>query len=146
MPKRLNDQVVAKPAVAVSAGSTAAALAVVATKVNGTGFSRARFIFNMGNAGSTASLSAGLGVWQAATSGATYALITGASGAAVTSGVLSGGLGNIVVIDVPIDGANPWLQMSGSFVSATPAHGAIVELYDSINRPPTTAENQVVVV
>lgn len=146
MPRRLNDEIVATPAVANSAGSTAAALPIVATKVNGTGFSRARFIFQMGSAGTTASLSAGLGVWQASTSGATFALIAGGSAAAITSGVLSGGAGNIVVIDVPIGSATPWLQMSGSFVSATPTHGAVVELYSGVNRPPTTAENQVVVV
>ena len=140
--KRLNDSIVAKQAVAVSSGGAAAA--VIATKVDTTGFSRARFVFNFSNAGSTASLSTGLGVYKASTSGATYALV--ASAVAVTSGVVSAGANNIVVIDIPTDAANPWLQMSGSFVSATPAHGAVVELYGSINRPPTTAEQQVIVI
>ena len=141
MPKRLNDQIVAKPAVAVSAG--AGPIPIVATKIDGTGFSRARFIFQMGSAATTGSLSTGLGVWKAATSGATYSLV--ASAAAITSGVLSGGAGNIVVIDVPINSATPWLQLSGSFDSTGAAHSAIVELYSGINRPPTQAENQVVV-
>lgn len=143
MPKRLNDQVVARPAVANSAGSTAAALPIVATKIDGTGFSRARFVFQMSDTGTTASVSAGLGVWQAATSGATYSLIT--SAAANTSGTLSGGANNIIVIDVPISSGTPWLQMSGSFVSATPLHSALVELYDNINRPPTSTALQVIV-
>ena len=56
-----------------------------------------------------------------------------------------GGAGNIVVIDVPINSATPWLQLSGSFDSTGAAHSAIVELYSGINRPPTQAENQVVV-
>ena len=141
MPKRLNDQVDVRPAVALSAGG--APQAIVATKIDGTGFSRARFIFVMGSAATTASLQAGLGVWQAATSGATYALIT--SAAAVTSGVLSGGANNTIVIDVPIGSATPWLQLSGGTTSTGVVHGAIVELYDSINRPPTQNANQVVV-
>ncbi len=145
MPKRLNDSIVAKQAVAVSAGVNAG-LPIVGTKIDGTGFSRARFIFQLAAAATTASLSTGLGVWQASTSGATFALITGASAAAVTSGVLSGGANNIVVIDVPIGSANPWLQLSGSINQTGAAHSAIVELYSGINRPPTTAEQQVIVV
>jgi hypothetical protein len=144
MPRRLNEQAVAKDAVVVSAGGAPAVVA--ATKVNATGFSRARFIFKMSNAATTGSLSTGLGVWQAATSGATFALVTGGSAAAVTSGALSGGENNIVVIDIPISAGTPWLQLSGSFVSTTPPHSAVVELYHGINRPPTQAENQVVVV
>jgi len=143
MPKRLNDIVVAKPAVANNAGSAPAP--IVATKIDGTGYSRARFIFQMGSAASTGSLSTGLGVWQAATSGATFALITGASAAAVTSGVLSGGANNLVVIDVPIGSATPWLQLSGSMVATGPMYSGIVELYSGINRPPTQAENQIIV-
>lgn len=142
MPRRLNDRIVTKDAVANSGGA-ATGIPIVATKVNATGYSRARFTFKMSNAATTASLSTGLGVWQASTSGATYALIT--SAAANTSGTLSGGANNIVVIDVPVDSANPWLQMSGSFVSATPAHSAEVALYGGVNRPPTQAELQVVV-
>ena len=145
MPRRLNEQVVAKQAVAVSAGGAAGA-AIVATKVDATGFSRARFIFNIGNPAGTGSLQTGLGVYAAATSGATFTLITGASAAAVTSGVLSGGANNIIVIDVPVSSASPWLQASGSFLNVTPAHGGVVELYSSVNRPPTQAEQQVVVV
>jgi hypothetical protein len=144
MPRRLNDSIVAKQAVAVSAGG--APQAIVGTKVDGTGFSRARFIFQMGAAATTASLSTGLGVWQASTSGAAFARITGASAAAVTSGVLSGGGANIIIIDVPIASANPWLQLSGDTTSTGVAHSAIVELYSGINRPPTQAENQVIVV
>ncbi len=141
--RRLNEQVIAKPAVAISTGGAAAA--IVATPVNATGFSRARFIFNMASGAGTGSLQAGLGVGQATTSGATFALIAGATAAAVTSGVLSGGANNVVVIDVPVIPTKPWLQLSGSFLAATPAHGAVVELYNSVNRPPTQAENQVIV-
>src|SRR5690349_11661811 len=142
--RRLNYILVEKPAVTMNAGSAPAP--IVATKIDGTGFSRSRFTFKLGGAATTGSLSTGLGVYQAATSGGTFTLITGASAAAVTSGVLSGGANNLVVIDVPIGSANPWLQLSGSMVSTGPAYSAIVELYGSITRPPTSAENQVIVV
>lgn len=144
MPRRLNDQVVEKEAVAVSGGG--APLPIVATKIDGTGFSRARFKFHFAAAATTASLSTGLGVWQAATSGATFALIAGASAAAVTSGVISGSANPIIIIDVPISPSTPWLQMSGSFNQTGNAHAASVELYHGVNRPPTHTEQQVIVV
>lgn len=143
MTKRLNDIAVAKVAVAASAGG---ALPVVATLIDVTGFGRARFLFNFGNgAATTGALSTGLGIWKAATSGATYALITGASAAAVTSGAISV-LSPLIVIDVPTDSANPWLQVSGSFTSTAVPHSATVELYHGVHNPPTAAANQVVLV
>jgi hypothetical protein len=145
MARRLNDKIVAKQAVAVSAGINAG-IPIVGTKIDGTGFSRARFIFNFTNAATTASLVAGLGVWQASTSGAAFAQVAGASAAAVTSGVISGGANNIIVIDVPVASATPWLQLSGSFGQTGAAHAATVELYSGINIPPTQAEQQVIVV
>ena len=141
MPRRLNDSIVAKEAIANSTGPAAAAL--VGTAVDATGFSRARFVFHFGANGSSASVSTGLGVWQAATSGATFALITSAN--AITSGVLSAGAQNIVIIDVPTSSGTPWLKASGSIVQAGTPHGAIVELYGAINRPPTSVAVQVVV-
>src|SRR5690349_19443969 len=129
MPRRLNDSIVAKQAVAVSAGVNAG-LPIVGTKIDGTGFSRARFIFQLANSATTASLSTGLGVWQASTSGAAFALVAGASAAAVTSGLISGAANPIVVIDVPIKSATPWLQLSGSINQTGAAHSAVVELYN----------------
>lgn len=143
MPRRLNEQILAKPAVAVSAGG--APQAIVGTKVDGTGFSRARFIFQMGSAATTASLSTGMGVWAASTSGATFARVANGSAAAVTSGQLSGGANNIIIIDVPISSGTPWLQLSGDTTSTGIAHSAVVELYSGVNRPPTSSELQVVV-
>ena len=142
MPRRLNEQADAKTAVVNSAGS-AAGLPIGATKINATGYSRARFVFSMSNVAGTGSLQTGFGVYEASTSGATYSLVT--SGVANTSGVISGGANNIVIVDVPVDGTYPWLQVSGSFIGVTQPHGCVVELYDSINRPPTQAELQVVV-
>lgn len=138
--KRLNDLADVKVAVAASAGSVAA---LVATKVDATGFGRARFIFNVGNgAATTAALSAGIGVWQASTSGATYAEISGSTMAAVTSGTLSS-TSVTMVIDVPTSAGTPWLQVSGgSMLSTGVPHSCVVTLYNGLNRPPTSPSHQ----
>ena len=143
--RRLSDQTLISEAVAVSGGVNAG-LPIVGTLINATGYSRARFIFSLASKAGTGSLSTGLGVWQASTSGATFALIAGASAAAVTSGLISAGGNNQIIIEVPVAGATPWLQLSGSINQTGAAHSAIVELYGGINRPSTHSELQVVVV
>lgn len=139
--RRLNDQIDAQ--VAVSGSNWAAAITGI--KKDSTAFGRARFIFQFGPQSATsASLSTGLGIWKAATSGGTFAAIAGASLVAVTSGVLGG---NVMVIDVPTDSANPWLLVSAaSIISTAIIMSAVVEFYNGINRPPTASPQQVVVV
>lgn len=141
MTKRLNDIMNVTQALENSAWAPGG---VAGTKVNATGYGRARFVFSFGaNGGTTAALSAGLGVWQASTSGATFAAIANGSLAAVSSGVLSK---NVMVIDVPVAPATPWLLVSGGSVLSTAINAsAIVELYQSPNRPQTTLAQQVVV-
>jgi len=131
-------------AVAASGGQVGA---LVGTKVDATGYSRAHFIFNFGNgAATTAALSAGIGPWQASTSGATYAAIASASLAAVTSGVLSS-TSVTLEVDVPISAGTPWLLVSGgSLLSTAVPHSCVVELYNGINRPPTASSTEVVTV
>lgn len=144
MAKRLNDIADVKTAVAASAGIVGA---LVGTKINTTGYSRARFVFNFGNgAATTAALSSGIGIWKAATSGATFASIASAVLAAVTSGILSSASATMV-IDVPTDASNPWMLVSGgSMLSTAIPHSAIVELYDGINNPPTSSAQQLVTI
>lgn len=142
MPRRLNDLIDVREAIGVSAAGAPAA--IVGTKVNGAGYSRARFIFQMAKSATTGSLSTGLGVWQASTSGAAYALA--ASAVAVTSGGISGNANPVVVIDIPINSASPWLQMSGSFTQTGVSHSAVVELYNGVNRPPVSTAQQIVVI
>jgi hypothetical protein len=139
MTKRLNDFVNVTQALENSAW---AAGTPVGTLINATGYGRARFVFSFGaNSGTTAGLSSGLGVWGASTSGATFSNIT--SMAAVTSGVLSN---NVMVIDVPVTPATPWLKVSGGSVLSTAINAsAIVELYASVSRPKTSLAQQVVV-
>jgi len=111
--------------------------------IDGTGFTRARFIFNFAaNAGTTAALSSGLGVWNASTSGATFTLQGSMS--AVTSGVLGS---NIMIVDVPIVPASPWMKVSGgSILSTAITNSCAVELYQPVGRPPSATPQQIVTV
>lgn len=142
MSGRLNDYLDVKNAVAPNTGPTGALTGIA---VNATGYSRARFVFSFAsNSSTSAALSAGIGVWQASTSGATFSAITNASLAAVSSGVLGG---NTMVIDVPTSAGTPWLKVSGgSILSAAIANSCVVELYSGVNNPPTASTQQVVVV
>ena len=142
MPKRLNDMIVAKQAVLPTA--TSGALTPIA--IDATGYSRARFIFSFGSgAGTTAAVAAGSAAWQASTSGATFIPITGADLPATTSGLISGNA-RIFIVDVPVSPSYPWLKASGTINSSTINNSCVVELYDGVNRPPSSPEYTVVVV
>ena len=138
--KQLEDIVDVKLAVANSVTSTT----LVGTAVDTTGFSRARFVFNLGGVAEIGAVNASsVGIWRAATSGGTYAAIGGAYLAAITSGAISAA-GCVAVIDVPTAAANEWLKVSGSLTSSNMYHSATVELYNGINRPPTSSAQQIV--
>ena len=142
MPRRLNDSIVARQAIAPTV--TSGALTGIA--VNGTGYSRARFVFQFGSgSGTTAALAAGSAAWQCATSGGTYTPITGADLAAVSSGVMSGA-NNVMIVDVPISPSYPWLKASATVNSSIINNSCVVELYNGVNRPASTPEQQAVVV
>lgn len=142
MPKRLNDMIVAKQAVLPTI--TSGALTPIA--INATGYSRARFIFSFGSgAGTTAAIAAGSAAWQASASDGTYTPITGADIPATTSGLISGNT-HIFIVDVPVSPSSPWLKASGTINNSIINNSCVVELYDGVNRPPTSPEYTVVVV
>jgi hypothetical protein len=142
MASKLHERIDAKVAIAASVASTA----IVATKIDTTGFSRARFVFTLGGQAGIGALSASqLKIWKATTSGGTYTSIASAELGAITSGVLSAGA-VAAVVDVPTDPTSPWLQVSGSLAASNLYHAAVVELYGGINRPPTASTNQIVTV
>ena len=142
MAKRLNDFVDVKTAVVNS--TTDGALVGVA--VDCTGYSRARFIFNFGEgSATTAAVSGNIGIYQASTSGATFSAISSASLATRSSGIISATNINCVV-EVPLDATYPWLKVSGNISSTSLRHSCVVELYDGINRPPSSSANQLVTV
>jgi len=124
------------------APNTGPAGALTGIAVDGTGFSRARFIFNFGANAGTVAVSSGIGVWNASTSGATYSLV--GSLAAVTSGALGS---NLMVVDVPIAGASPWMKVSGGSILTGPiTNSCVVELYNPISRAPSATPSQVVTI
>jgi hypothetical protein len=140
--ERLNDRVDVKAVIANSVSSTT----LVSSKIDTTGFGRARFIFSFGGTAGIGRVDANaINIWKASTSGGTYSSIASATLAAISSGVLSAGQA-VAVIDLLTDSANPWLQVSGSVTSSNLHHSAVVELYSGINLPPTSSANQVVTV
>ena len=138
--RTMEDYVVTYPAVAPAV--TSGALTGIA--VDATGYTRARFVFHFGANTSTAALSAGGGVWNASTSGATYTSMSTAVLAAVSSGVLGS---TIMVVDTAVTAAKPWLKISGATITlATVGVSATCTLYNGLIRPPTQSEQQIVVV
>jgi hypothetical protein len=112
-----------------------------AKKINGSGYSRATFIFNLGVPLAGASFNAS--IWNAATSGDTFTVIAGAALAQMTSGATS----CVAVLDVLINESYPWLFVSGSGVgnSDWPA-GAVVILNQGITHKAATGPQQIVTV
>ena len=123
---------------AVSASSTLGLLE--ATEVDATGYGRARFIFSLGSGlATTASISAGGGVWQASAAGGTFAEVSGTSMAAITSGLISSDTPTIVEIDVPVAPGYPYLKLSSySVLSTGIPHSVICQLYKGVDRPDAT--------
>lgn len=138
--KTLEDYVVTNPAIAPAV--TSGALTGIA--VNATGYTRARFTFHFGENTNTAALTAGAGVWQASSSGATYSSKPTAVLAAVSSGLLGS---TIMVVDTAVDQAYPWLKISAATITlGTIGVSATSILYNGINKPPTHTEQQIIVV
>jgi hypothetical protein len=140
--KKQSDMTDVRQAVAPNTGPVGGLTGIA---IDGTGFTRARFIFNFAaNALTTAALSAGIGVWQSDATGGTYTAKSGASLAAVTSGVLGS---NTMIVDVPVVAATPWMKVSGgSILSAAIANSCVVELYQPVGRAPTATPQQIVIV
>jgi len=139
MGPKLHELADARIGVAATAGSVAE---LVGTACDATGYSRARFVFSFGNgAATTGALSAGIGVWESATSGGTYTSRASAALAAVSSGVLSGA-SKIMIVDVPVSTAKPWLKVSGgSNLSTAVPHSCVIELYDADTYDPDVLDN-----
>ncbi len=137
----LDDYADTRLAVAVNTGPVGA---ITGIKVDGTGYRRARFTFTFGVPTTSANLSAGAGIWNAATSGGVYAQITGASMAAISSGAISSA---VAIVEVRVDPAKPWLLVSNmSMVSSDCANSATVTLYEGERNPPSVSTPQQIVV
>jgi len=108
--------------------------ALTGVKINATGADRVAFIFSFGIPLADAAVSSGLGIWQAATSGATYER-AGASFGALTSGAING---VTAVLDVNVDKSKPWLLVSGQMDSSNCPLSVVAVLDNYENRPPTS--------
>lgn len=112
------------------------------SSINATGYDRATFIFGVGtNESVDAFLSSGILVWQASTSGATYAAMAGASfGTHITGGASKANY----VIDVDVSPSYPWLRVSASNCSSTGFYSVLCVLRTPERMPPTSLSGQIV--
>ena len=104
--------------------------AVAGTMIDATAFRRAHFVFTFGTPLAGASILSGAGIWNASTSGATFALQTDAQFA--SSFTTAQGSNAVAIIDTVVDAAKPWLLVSGLTVSGSNFPCAvIVQLYNA---------------
>lgn len=138
--KKFEDYMAAQTAVAPVTTSGA----LTSIPIDATGWDRATFIFTFGTplaTVSSAKLVAGVGVWQATSSGATYARMADASFGALTSGALSN---NEHVIDVNVDQSYPSLIISGSVDSSNIPLACVCVLRTPNSAPPTSLSGSIV--
>lgn len=136
--KKFEDYRVSTLAVAPIADTSGA---VTSIAINATDWDRATFHFAFGTPSENASVSAGLGVWQASTSGAAFARVKDASFGAISTGI---GSNAVHVIDINVDQSYPWLIVSGTLDSSFWPLACICELSTPKNLPPTKLAYQIV--
>lgn len=118
--------------IAVAPVTTSGAL--TSSAIDATEFDRATFHFAFGTPLANAAVVAGLGIWQASTSGATFARVTSASFGAITTGSFSNA--NFVV-DVNVNQSYPWLIVSGAVSTSNVPLACVYVLRSAANKPPT---------
>lgn len=125
------------PAVPATAGSVAAFTAV---EVNGTGYSRACFVVDLGTAASGGTFDCK--VTNSDVTGGTFHDVTGA---ALTQVTKAAGDGKVEIIDMPITTDHPILKLSGSVGTGAWPNSAICILYNGSRiNPPTQAAGQTI--
>lgn len=128
-----------KVAQAVSPVSNAAG-AVTATEINCTGYGRVLYAINNGTSGA-ATASCAVSIWESATSGGTLSLI---SSSLMTIG--TAGLGELYLIDVPVNTAKLYQKVKATFADSWGNLGAAAILYAGSGLYPKTQENTATVV
>lgn len=105
-----------------------------------TGFDRHAVVVNVGTFEySTASVNAS--IWESATSGGTYTVISGS-----LTTISSTGRGEATYIDVPVSSSKVYQKLIASGANGYTTVGAISILYDGSSKYPKTQENTATVV
>lgn len=115
--------------------------ALTSRYIDATAWNRATFVFSFGTPSANASVVAGLGVWQATTSGATWARVTGASFGAISTGI---GSNATHVVDIRVDQTYPALIVSGALASSYWPLSCSCILSEPQSKPPTASSYQIV--
>ena len=105
------------------------------------GFSRAQHIINLGTMQHNTATSVTASVWESATSGGTYTLISG-----TLTTMATGGTSEAYVIDVPVSSTKVYQKCISTANDGWCAVGAVAVLYGGSRGNPPTSENTAVVV
>ena len=133
--ERLTDYV--KPVKSVAA-LVPSSTAITATAVDASaGFDRVCHIIQLGAFGATSTFDAE--VLESAATGGTYTKITGAD----MTGLVSGGAGKTVIIDVPVNSAKPFQKLRGTAGVSTVGLAAIALMYNGSRTLPTDDDSAV---
>lgn len=125
------------PAIPATAGSVAAFTAV---EVDGTGYSRACFVIDLGTAAASGTFDCK--VTNSDVTGGTFHDVTNAALAQVLK---AAGDGKVELIDMPIAGDHPILKLDGSVGVGAWPNSAICILYNGSRiDPPTQAAGQTI--
>ena len=119
-------------AVAPSAGAVATYTPI---EVDGTGFDRVKWIIATGAAGAGAS-TISFKVQSSATTGGTFADVSGAASAGLTK---AANASKIQVYDMPVDPAKPFMKAVGAVGTDTLANCIVAELYNGRSFPVATS-------
>lgn len=128
------------------ANGTGAIWTPVAVDCTG-GFDRAMIVVSRGNPEGTIQGLVSASVYKSATSGGSYALVSGSLGTAGTLAGTSGGNNTALIVDMAVDPAAPFLKIYGTGAStsgtaAIPATATVL-LYRGTRSMPPTQDNAV---
>ncbi len=101
--------------------------AMTAIPLNCTGYGRVKYTFNLGTSLAGGSFNAS--IFNASTSGATFTAITSGSLAVISSVSTP----CVAVIDVPVDNAKPWQEVSAAVANSDIPVSCVAELYRPVN-------------
>ena len=121
-------------AAVVPASVSAGAISVVAVDASG-GYDRAQFILSLGAFGTSAGVDCE--ITESATSGGAYTLIASSGITAVTAAAAN----KLIIVDVPVNNAKPYLKLRGTVTTAAVALGAICNTYNGTRSLGSTMED-----
>lgn len=113
-----------KPQVAIAPGSKSVGAVTAVVVDASSGYDRAQFVISLGAFGTNAQFDAE--VTESPSSGGTYTLISSSGITAVTAAAAN----KLIIVDVPVNSAKPYLKLRGTVATAAVDIGAVCNAYN----------------